>query len=92
MSHEVEENQLAAVAQKLGLTKFSNRRDMIGKALVSKTSNAREKEGPEKVSKMMTACHARTSSRITSNERMGSWGRAEERERERRRSNHVAEQ
>jgi hypothetical protein len=44
-----------AVAQKLDSTDFSNPRERIGKALLSKRSNQKEKDGTAKVSKMMTA-------------------------------------
>jgi hypothetical protein len=52
----LKEAQLAAVGQALGPIEFAKCQSLITKALLSKTSNLKEKEGTEKVSKMMTTC------------------------------------
>jgi hypothetical protein len=50
----LKEAELAAVGRALGPIEFAKRQQAIPKALLSKTSNLKEKEGTEKVSKMMT--------------------------------------
>jgi hypothetical protein len=51
---ELKEAELAAVGRALGPVEFNRRQQAILKALLSKTSNLKEKEGTEKVSKMMS--------------------------------------
>jgi hypothetical protein len=51
---ELKEAELAAVGRALGPIEFAKRKQAIMKALLSKTSNLKEKEGTEKVSKMMS--------------------------------------
>jgi hypothetical protein len=51
---ELKEYQLAEVARKLGPIEFCKRQEAITKALLSKVSNLKEKDGTEKVAKMMS--------------------------------------
>ncbi len=51
---ELKEAELAAVGRALGPIEFAKRQQAILKALLSKTLNLKEKEGTEKVSKMMS--------------------------------------
>jgi hypothetical protein len=51
---ELKEAELAAVGLALGPIEFAKRQQAILKALLSKSSNLKEKEGTEKVSKMMS--------------------------------------
>jgi hypothetical protein len=50
----LKEAKLATVGQALGPIEFAKRQQAILKALLSKTLNLNEKEGTEKVSKMMS--------------------------------------
>jgi hypothetical protein len=50
----LKEAKLATVGRALGPIEFAKRQQAILKALLSKTSNLNEKEGTEKVSKMMS--------------------------------------
>jgi hypothetical protein len=51
---ELKEYQLAEVARKLGPIKFCKCQEAIMKAFLSKVSNLKEKDGTEKVTKMMS--------------------------------------
>jgi hypothetical protein len=51
----LKEAQLAAAARALGPIEFAKRQASITKALLSKSSNLKEKDGTEKVSKMMSS-------------------------------------